>query len=201
VVAVGVLQVRLHRGEVVALTAMVIGLILLAVSAQPGPARALSRTGQWALLASVPVVAAVATVSARRNTRTATLLLAGLAGAAFGGVGIAARGLHLAHPVWRAISTPAAWSVVAFGVLAALLFGTALQRGSVTVTAAAVAATETILPSIIGLTVLGDKTQPGAGAAAAAVGFALTLAGAIGLAPYAHPVATKINPDPRTSRS
>jgi hypothetical protein len=101
-------------------------------------------------------------------------------------VGVAARGLVLPHPWWHAVTTPAVWTIVGFGLLALLSFAAALQRATVTAAAAVMSAVETVLPSAVGLTVLHDGTRGGIGAAAAGLGFVLTLTGVFGLARYAE---------------
>ena len=69
---------------------------------------------------------------------------------------------------------------------ALLLFGTALQRGSVTTASAVMFVVETVVPAAVGLALLGDRTRPGF-APVAAAGFALTLACAVLLARFADP--------------
>lgn len=187
VVAVRVLGLRLRRPELVALATLVAGLVLLAGGAQPGHADALSKGGQWLLLGSVALVAVAAPGAARLRGQRAVVTLAALAGASFGGVGISARGLGVPHPLWQVLTLPTVWALAAFGILGTLLFATALQRGSVTVASAVMFAVETVLPSVVGFSVLGDAVRPGAGVFAAAAGFVLTLGGAIALAPYAAP--------------
>ncbi|HSP39587.1 MAG TPA: hypothetical protein VLR26_17755 [Frankiaceae bacterium] len=188
-----VLHTRLRRAEVVALLVLLLGLTLLAVAAEPGQATALSRAGSWLLLASAGVLAGAAAVVARWPRRAA-VGLAALAGAGFGGVGIAGRALPVPKPFWQVVGEPAAWALAAFGVLAILLFATALQRGAVTAVSAVMLAVETVVPAIVGLVALGDATRPGIGAPLAVSGFAITLTAAIVLAPYAEPIAPSGHP-------
>ena len=61
-----------------------------------------------------------------------------------------------------------------------VLFATALQRGSVTVTTAWLFTAETIAPAIVGMVALGDHSRPGMGAIAL-VAFVVTVGAAIGL--------------------
>ena len=134
---------RLRRGEVLALAGLLAGLVLLALAAQPGQATPLSRMGSWLLLGSAGALAVTAAVVARRRPSDA-VALAVLAGAGFAGVGIAARGMPAARPLWRGVEEPAVWALIAFGGLAILLFATALQRGTVTVVSAVMIAVETV---------------------------------------------------------
>jgi len=188
-VAARFLHVRLGRAETFALLALGLGLILLAVGAEPGHSRVLTGTVQWLLLAGVGVLGVSGFVVARLDSAKAGLGLAALAGAGFGGVGIAARSLALPHPWWQVFVDPTIWSIIGFGSLGLLLFATALQRGSVTLASAVMFAVETLLPSAIGLLWLGDATRPGFGAVAAAFGFVLTLGGATALSRYSEPAA------------
>ena len=185
VAAAGVLKVRLSWIEVASVMVLCAGLILLAVSAKPGTAHPLSRPAQWLLLTMLPVCGLIATATARRHSASSGIVLAAVAGAAFGAVGIAARGLPLPHPWWQAVTLPAFWAIVGFGGLAVVVFAAALQRGHVTVSAAVMAAIETVVPAAVGLAALHDRTRAGMGAPTAALGFALTLAGVCGLTRYA----------------
>ncbi len=186
VTATFVFGTRIRRGEAVALAALLAGLVLLSVAAEPGHATPLSRTGSWLLLGSAGVLT-VAAAAVARWQRGGAVTLAALAGTGFAGVGIAARGLPVSRPLWQVLEEPAAWAIVAFGGLAVLLFATALQRGGVTVVSAVMFAVETVVPAVVGLAYLGDATRPGLGTPLAAAGFTLTLAAAVALAPYAEP--------------
>ena len=68
-----------------------------------------------------------------------------------------------------------------------LMFASALQRGSVTATSAVMFGVETVVPSIIGLTALGDRTRPHF-QIVAAFGFALAVGASLVLARYTEPV-------------
>lgn len=186
VTAIVVLRVGLHRRETVALVVLGLGLVLLAMGAKPGHGQPLARWAQWLVLGLLPVVVVAAVAVGRRRGERSAVLLAALAGAGFGAVGVAARGLGNPHPWWHAVAAPGSWAIAGFGVMAVLTFAAALQRGSVTVAAAVMSGVETVLPSVVGLAVLGDGTRPGLGVAAAVLGFALTLTGVVGLAPYAE---------------
>lgn len=185
-VAIPVLGARMTRTEAIELFVLVTGLSLLALGARPGSARPLPLAGQWALLALLPVMASVSVVVARRGRGASVILLAACAGADFGAVGIAARGLTYPHPWWRLVTELGAWAIVGFGVLAVLSFTAALHRGSVTTATAVMSGVETLLPSLAGIAFLGDRTRPGMGSALAIVGFVLTLAAVTALAPHAE---------------
>lgn len=184
--AVLVMHAQLRRPEVIALCVLVLGVVLLAAGAKSGEGNPLSHAGEWLLVAGVPAVLAVGLAAYRLTGRAAAVTLAGMAGVAFGGVGIAARGLDIPDEWWRVALSPVFWALAGFGILGTLFFAAALQRGTVTVVSAVMFAVETVFPSAIGLAFLGDRTRPGIGVLVAGVGFVLTLGGAIALAPYAE---------------
>lgn len=174
---------RLLRRDIVSLTVLGAGLLLLAISAQPGQGTPLTLEVRWGLLASVLVLGAAGAVVARRAGRSSAPALAVLAGLAFTVVAVAARSLTVPTPLWHGLSDPGLWAILALGGLGMLLFTTALQRGSVTSATALTFAVETVVPAGIGLIFLGDATRPGY-AAVAAAGFVLTIAGTVGLATH-----------------
>jgi drug/metabolite transporter (DMT)-like permease len=181
VLAVLFLGVRLTRTEVGALVAVGVGLVALALSAQEGRAVALSGPASWILLGSVLPVAALGVVAFRRGGPLSAVLLAVTAGLGFGGVGVAARVVVIPSPVWRVVLDPVSGALVGFAAIALVAYGYALDRGSVTTTAAVTFTVETVVPAAIGLVWLGDAVRPGAGPLAA-LGFVLTLGGCLLLA-------------------
>jgi hypothetical protein len=185
-VSVWFLGARLRAPELAALGGMGLGLVLLGVSAKPGAGKPLSATGGWLLLAMVAVTLAVGVAVARLPDRWASAGLAATAGAAWGGLGIAARGLVVPHPLWHMVSEPAAWAIAGNGIVAMLLFAMSLQRGSATSSAAAALCVETLLPAVVGLVFLGDSARDGLALLAVAA-FVLTVGGAVALARFAEP--------------
>jgi drug/metabolite transporter (DMT)-like permease len=179
--AVRVLGARLRGVQVGALAGLGLGLVLLALSARPGDAVTVSRTGQWLVLGGAGAVLVLGVVSARVPGRWGVAGLAAAAGLAFGGVGVAARVLELPSPLWRVAAEPTAYALAAYGILGTLLFATALQRGAVTSVSAILFAVETVAPAAIGLLWLGESARPGY-AWAAVAGFVVTVGCAIELA-------------------
>jgi drug/metabolite transporter (DMT)-like permease len=176
-----VLKVRLSRGEIRSLAIMTVGLGLLAVSAQPGPAKPVGSSAGWWLLAATAVlvlVVVLAVASARVGT---SLLLAAGSGLGFGLVGIAARILHFQHPWWHTANDPLAWTIAVAGVLAMVAYGIALGRTSATTVAAIAFGVETVVPAVVGIALLGDTVRPHL-AVLAGAGFVATLFGCIALA-------------------
>ena len=183
-VAVVFLGTRLRGVEAASLAVLGVGLLLLAVAARPETAHPLHSPGQWALLAGVAVVAILGVGVSRMQSPTSAVGLAVVAGLGFTGVGVSARALVLPHHVTHLVGEPLAWAVAGYGVLATLLFATALQRGSLTTTVAITFVVETIVPAAIGLTLLGDRARAGMSVVAGA-GFVLAVTGAVTLARYA----------------
>ena len=194
-VVVALLGTRLARRDIAWLAALGVGLVLLAAAAQPERAVPLASGGRWALLIACPLLAATGAIAARRSSRASAAVLATLAGLSFAIVAIAARTLQVPNPWWHVLLDPSLWAIAAGGVLGMLFFSTALQRGSVTTATAVMFATDTIVPALIGLALLGDTARPGRGPVAVA-GFVITLAAAVGLAAYGEAPA----PDPQPAR-
>jgi hypothetical protein len=67
-----------------------------------------------------------------------------------------------------------------------LFYASALQRGSVTTATAMMVIGETVLPSLVGVAALGDRTKPGF-ALVAIAGFSLAVAAALALARFGEP--------------
>jgi drug/metabolite transporter (DMT)-like permease len=179
-----ILGVRLVGAGWAALGVGATGLVLLGLSADPGPARALA-SGWKLLLVGVAVVIAVVAFTAQRNKgRWAPIVLGFCGGLGFSAVGIAARTLDSSGPIWRLALEPALWAMIANGLVAAVAFAMALQRGRATAVTAIMFTTNTAVSSLIGVAVLDDRVRDGFTAAAAA-GFVLAVAGAIGTAHYA----------------
>ena len=97
-------------------------------------------------------------------------MLGTIAGFGYGVLGIAARVLNGFAPL-TLLRDPAAYAVVAAGIVSFVFYATALEGGSVTVATAAVVLAETLPPAVVGVLFLGDTTRHGL-APVAVVGFA-----------------------------
>jgi drug/metabolite transporter (DMT)-like permease len=111
-----------------------------------------------------------------------TLALGTIAGFGFGAVGIAARVLNGFAPL-TLLRDPAAYAVVAAGIVSFVFYATALEGGSVTVATSAVVLAETLPPAVVGVLFLGDTTRHGM-TPVAVIGFALAVASAVMLARF-----------------
>ncbi|MFC0114060.1 hypothetical protein [Kibdelosporangium aridum] len=160
------------------------GLILLGLSADPSPAMALPPGWRWILLGMAVPVAAIAFYAKRHDRVWAAPALAFGAGLSLSVVGIAARTLDVPHSVRNLILEPSVWAIVLNGLVAAVVFAMALQKGGPTAVTAIMFTTNTTLSSLIGLTYLDDRVRDGFTTPAAA-GFVLAIGGAVGVAHYA----------------
>ena len=186
VLAVLVLDLRLRHAEITALAVIGVGLVLLAVSAEPGPAHHAGAVAGWVLLGTVALVALMLLIGLRdANSARASLILATAAGAGYGLVGIAARALEVRHPWWQTAADPVVWALLAQGALAVIAYGFALHRGRVTTVAAITMVVETVFPAIVGLVFLGDAVRDHL-MLLAVIGFVATLAGSLALANQAE---------------
>ncbi|MFD5829943.1 hypothetical protein [Lentzea sp. NPDC060358] len=167
----------------IALAVGATGLVLLGISAEPGPAHTLPPQWRWVLVATVVPVLGIAAYARRHRHVWATVALAFGSGVAYSVVGISARTIDLPDPVWRLVLEPAAWAIVLNGIAAAVLFAMALQKGGPTAVTAIMFTTNTALSSFVGLVYLDDRVRQGYVTAAAA-GFVLAIAGAIAVAHY-----------------
>lgn len=179
------LGARLSRPEQLALVVLVVGLVLLAASARPEAPTPLPEAARWTLLAGVALMAVAGAASARRG---GAVLLGLLAGLGFSGVGIAARSWRLPSDPAAVLADPTVWAVIGYGVIGALLFAAALQRGRVTATAAVTFAAETCLPTAVGVAFLGDRPRTGL-MPLAVVGFCCALGASVALARHAEATA------------
>ena len=163
------------------------GLAGLAISGAPEEARATTPAYSWAMWIGVVVLAALGTlvINRLRGDRAAALLGA-FAGLAFGGTALCARAFMAGVSI-AAIGDPLLWAMISFGALGLIFFASALQRGSVTVASAWLFTAETVVPSIIGLTILGDSARVGF-EEIAAISFVVTIVAVVGLTLVSPPM-------------
>lgn len=181
-----VLGVRLRVAEVCALIGIGAGMVVIALTAGPQTVADVGLPVRFALLGGVALASLVAGVVLRsRPTARAGLALAMLAGGCFGMLALAARILRGFAPA-VVLTDPAAWAGAAAGALGLLLGALALQRASVVTVTSAMVATETVVGSVLGMLLCGDRPEAGL-AVPAAAGFLTVLAGALLLARFGAP--------------
>lgn len=186
VLAVAFLGVRLSHREVAILVVIGVGLVLLAISAQEGPARQLSTAGGWLLLGGSGLVALIFCAGLLDSDRArSSLVLAIASGLGFGLTGIVARVFDTSNPLWHTLLQPQVWALIIAGAIALVAYGFALDRGRTTSVAAITFAMETVIPAAVGLAFLGDGVRSGF-VIVASLGFVVTLGGCLALAGHAE---------------
>jgi hypothetical protein len=185
-VAVPVLGATMIARQWVAVLAVVAGLGLLAVSAGTDAADPTSMAFRFGLLAVAVLLVPVGLAAGRLAEPVRSIVLGLVAGLGFGVTALAIRAMSSLAPM-DLIRDPATWALVVGGLSGFLFFTTGLQHGSVTTLSAAVVVTETTVPALVGVLVLGDGTRPGF-VPMAAVGFGLAVLGALVLAWFTEPV-------------
>jgi drug/metabolite transporter (DMT)-like permease len=194
VLASVLIGVSLSWREWLAVTGVVAGVGLLGSSAGAEGAHQAGAVFKIALIVATAVLGVCGLIAARLREPARTLLLGTVAGLGYGVLGVAARVLTGFEPL-TLIRDPAAYAVVAGGLISFVFYTTALEGGSVTVATAAVVLAETLPPALIGVIFLGDTTRHGL-APVAVIGFAVAVASALALArvgeagqdPTGHPV-------------
>jgi drug/metabolite transporter (DMT)-like permease len=181
--AVFVFGFRLRPSDTLSVAVLFVGLGLLGASARGEDAAHLSHLGGWLLLLGVVVVAVGGAVVARLSDPRGGMGLAVFAGLGFTGTAVAARALHVPAPAWHVVFEPIAIALVLYGICGMLMFASALQRNSVTATSAVMFAVEAVVPSIVGLAALGDRTRAHF-EIVAVLGFGLTIGASLALARY-----------------
>jgi drug/metabolite transporter (DMT)-like permease len=175
-----VLHDAVNGCQIAALGILGAGLVLLAVSAAPDTPTAISGRTEAVLIGSVAVVALAGWAARSTDGDRAAGALGAVSGLAFGGTAICARALEADNGLRAVVTDPLTLALLAYGALGLVLFAAALGRGSVTVATASQFAAETVVPAVVGLTVLGDHARNGL-APAAVTGFVLTVGAAVGL--------------------
>ncbi len=157
-----VLGERPDRREAVAMPLVFVGLIALAVAAEPGPASRIPAPLTGLMLLSVPVFGLLARRCWTAATWRSALGLALLSGLSYGTASLAARGLSA--PGQSAVRlAPLVVVVVAHALLGVVLVTAAMRRLPVNTVTSVLFATETVVPAAVGLLWLGDRTQAGLG--------------------------------------
>jgi drug/metabolite transporter (DMT)-like permease len=182
VVAALVLDARLGRGEWAAVVAVCAGLTALGLSAQQEGVPRAGWTFHVGLLVTSVALAAAGMMGAKFVPRGRITALGLVAGLEFGIVAIGGRVVTGFAP-GVLLRDPATYAIAVAGVCAFLFYAAALQRGSVTAATAMVVVGETVMPALIGIVILGDRTRPGFSAVAIA-GFIVAVAGALALARF-----------------
>lgn len=183
------LGIVLSRQGWISLAVVGVGLVLLATSAEPGRAVAMPESWRWMLFALVVPVVLLVWIGGQLTGKLAAPVMAFASGVGFAAVAVSARSMPAPTSVGDLLTEPALWAVVVNGVAAAVAFAMALQQGSATTVSAVMFTTNTVVPSAIGMLLLGDSFRQGF-VGAGLLGFVLAVGGVITLAHYAD-VATQ----------
>lgn len=183
VLAALVLKIALSRRDVLGITVVVIALIVLGLTAGNEGHSDPGAVLHWGLLLVGALLLVAGLVAVRFGGQSVALIAAMAAGILFGLMAVGVRVVDGVSPfdLTALLSDPAAWAIVVCGPGGFYLFTVALQAGSVAAAAAAVAVGETVVPGIVGATVLGDTTQPGWGAVTV-IAFVVAIIGAVTVA-------------------
>jgi drug/metabolite transporter (DMT)-like permease len=182
VVASRVIKTKLQPREWAAVFGVVAGIGLLGSSAGAEGATQVGAIFKLALILAAAGLALIGMAAAKLAEPYRTIGLGLTAGLGYGVLSIAARVLDGFDPV-HLVKDPAAYAIVAAGIISFTFYATALEGGSVTTATAAVVLAETVPPAVIGVIFLGDQTRHGL-AVLAWLGFALAVACAVMLARF-----------------
>ena len=155
------LKRRATRSMYLAAGIILAGLFALAFSASPERARQVSPSARFLLVLSPFVVGLLGAIAARGKRQVSVVLLAALSGLAFGLTSVFGRIISFSNPIWHTLLNPLLIGLTASGILGIWLFSTALQRARASVANASMTAAQTLIPSIIGITLLGDVPRNG----------------------------------------
>ncbi|WP_329520801.1 hypothetical protein [Spirillospora sp. NBC_01491] len=179
------LKIHITRREGAAIALVCAGLVLLGISSgHEGPAH-VPATLRWTLPAAAAALVLLGAAATRLTGRTAAAALGAIAGLGFGLVSISVRVMTSLAPL-ELLRDPATYALAAGGTAAFAFYATALGRGSVTPTIAALVVAQTAVPAGIGVWLLGDRSRPGF-APVAITGFTLAVLATLTLTRFGEP--------------
>lgn len=173
-VAARVFRAALTPAQWGAIAGVCAGLAVLGTSAESLTGTATGTPLRLGLLAGVLATAVAGPAATRLPGRAGAVVLGLVGGVDFGIVAVCAR--VLPGTVGALLTDLASYVLLLAGLLAFLLYSLAMQRGSVTTTTAALVITQTGIPAVLGVALLGDRVRPG-WAVPAVLGFVVALAG------------------------
>lgn len=182
VVAIPVLRLRLGAPQWIAVAAVCAGLALLGVSSGRESTVTVHIGLRLGLLAAAILLALVGWLATRSRQAWRGALLGVTAGLGFAIMAVNVRLMPDLHPA-PLLTNPSTYAAAIAGLVGYLCFAAGLQQAAVTTVTAAVVVTETAIPAIAGVLLLGDNARAGLVPLAVA-GFLLAVAGALGLARF-----------------
>lgn len=169
----GITRRKPPRREVILLCVLAVALAALAASAAPSDPKPVSWVFKLFIWVGVIGVGSAAVGATKVSGARGSALLGAVSGLSDGGMALCARALHH-HTVFGLVTDPLAIALIPFTVIGIVAFAASLQRGAVAIALACQQATLTVIPSVIGLLVLGDRARHGFVAVTYA-GFAVTV--------------------------
>jgi len=155
------LHKRLGGRTYVAVFAVLVGLLLLAVSSVPGRATQGNPTVRLLIeLLPLPIIIA-GLIFIYKKTRVSAFMLAALGGLAFGNTSTIGRILTYPHPLWKLAESPLIYSLIASAIIGQYLFTVSLQRVTATKSNAIMITLQTLGPAICGLLFFNDQVRSG----------------------------------------
>ncbi|MEY9889319.1 drug/metabolite transporter (DMT)-like permease [Catenulispora sp. MAP12-49] len=179
--SVPLLKARLSRNDWIAVGAVVLGLILVGISAGAESPVHVGRAFHWGMLVAVVVLIAGSSLAIWKLGGN-SVVLAAFAGSLFGAFAICVRILPDLH-LTALLTDPATYAGVIASITGFLFLTTALQRGSATIATATLVVGETGLPALLGFTLFHDHTRHGF-VPVAVVGFLCAVGGAVSLSRF-----------------
>lgn len=173
-----ILKNKLSRYDLMSIIIILLGLVILGLTASQEGHREPSSYLSWALLAASVILVAIGIIWQILKPSKSTLMSSCIAGLLFGVVAISVRITH-------SIYDPSFMAIIIAGAGAFYLYTTALESGKVSSVLAAIIVGETTLPAIVGLWLLGDSTISGF-EPLAGLGFCCAVGGAIMLTRSPH---------------
>jgi drug/metabolite transporter (DMT)-like permease len=159
-----------------AIATMVVGLVLVVLAAGPVGSSDFETERTLLLYVGSVLILVLGLVAIRFRGEGSGVVLAILAGIAFGGSPISTRAL--VDPHLDAETILPALTVATYGLLGFWLCSLALRRAAVTAVNAPLILLETLVPAVVGIAVFDDQVRPGWWPVAI-FGFALSTAGAL----------------------
>lgn len=184
VLGVVLLRWRIVPVELCLILLLSVGIAAQVLAAKPGPAHRIGTVGAILLLAAIGAIGALALLAVRLRGPIGSVALGSLAGMAFGAGAIASRPLASAPSLSGLATSPLLYLLILHSILAQLLLGLAMQRGSATAAVAAMDAASAIPAAVVGLLFLGDGIRAGMHWVALA-GFCVSLCAVLLLSRYA----------------
>ena len=147
----------LRRADLAATVGTVISLVLVGAAAGSEPPRTPSPAVAVALIVGAPAVAVISLFASSASSRVSSTI----AGTGFAGSMLAARATHFGDGVLTSVGKPLSWAVIVYGLVGLVSYARALQAGDVGSATASTWATEIVIASLVGRTILGDHARQG----------------------------------------